>query len=60
MDVKARQPAGQRRQMLRMIDEPQLLLDLRVADIVLVPALLAMLAIGLGIARNRRRARARA
>jgi ABC-type uncharacterized transport system involved in gliding motility auxiliary subunit len=34
--------------------------ELRVADIVLVPALLAMLAIGLGIARNRRRARARA
>jgi ABC-type uncharacterized transport system involved in gliding motility auxiliary subunit len=34
--------------------------ELRVADIVLAPALLAMLAIGLGIARNRRRARARA
>jgi ABC-type uncharacterized transport system involved in gliding motility auxiliary subunit len=34
--------------------------ELRVADIVLVPALLAVLAIGLGIARNRRRARARA
>ena len=30
------------------------------ADIVLVPALLAVLAIGLGVARNRRRARARA
>jgi hypothetical protein len=33
---------------------------LRLFDIVLVPALLAIAAIALGIARNRRRARARA
>jgi hypothetical protein len=33
---------------------------LRIADIVAVPALLTVLAILLGIARNRRRARARA